>query len=97
QQPVPGSGASPMKTIEDRIVRVISRAAFVPEQALSPDANLGALGIGSLERIECVLALEDEFHVELAHLDLHALRTMRDVFDVVRKALAQVDEGAPGR
>jgi acyl carrier protein len=86
-----------MKTIDDRIVRVISRAADVPEQDLSPDANLAALGIGSLERIECVLALEDELHIDLAHLDLHALRTMRDVFDVVRKALADVEGRAPGR
>ena len=86
-----------MKTVEDRVVRVISRAAFVREQDLSPDANLAALGIGSLERIECVLALEDELQIELAHLDLHALRTMRDVFDVVQKALADVEGRAPGR
>lgn len=86
-----------MRTIEDRVVRVISRAAFVPEKDLLPNADLAALGIGSLERIECVLALEDELHVELAHLDLHALRTMREVFDVVRQALADAEGRAPGR
>lgn len=86
-----------MRTLEERVVRVISRAAFVPEQELSPDANLAALGIGSLERIECVLALEDELHVELPQINLQALRTMRDVVDVVRQALADAEGGAPGR
>ena len=86
-----------MKTIEDRVVFVISRAAFVPEKDLTPDANLAALGIGSLERIECVLALEDELHIELEHLNLQGLQTMRDVFDVVRQALAAAEGRASGR
>jgi acyl carrier protein len=67
---------------------VLSRTAMVPEDSVTPDASLTALDIKSLEQIECVLALEDEFHVELRQPDLRTLRTVQDVVDAVQRALA---------
>jgi acyl carrier protein len=74
--------------IETRVIRVLSRSAMMPEEKMTPDASLTALDIKSLEQIECVLALEDEFHVELHQPDLRTLRTVQDVIDAVQRALA---------
>lgn len=76
-----------MTTLETRVVGILSRTAMLPEETLTPDASLTALGIKSLEQIECVLALEDEFHVELDQPDLRKLRTVQDVVAAVRRAL----------
>lgn len=61
---------------------------MVPEEQVTPDAVLTALDIKSIEQIECILALEDEFHVELPPQDLRGLRTVQDVMDAVQRVLA---------
>lgn len=78
-----------MTAVETRVLRVLSRTAMVPEENLTPAASLTALDIKSLEQIECVLALEDEFHVELDQPDLRKLRTVQDVIDAVQRALGE--------
>ena len=75
-----------MSALDKRVVKLLSRSAMVSEEALRPDAELAALGMGSLEQIECVLALEDELQIELPIADLRKLRTVQDVIDVVRQA-----------
>jgi acyl carrier protein len=77
-----------MTAVETRVIRVLSRTAMVPEEKVTPDASLPAIDIGSLEQIECVLALEDEFRVELHEPDLRRLRTVQDIIDAVQRALA---------
>ena len=76
-----------MSTVETRILEVLSRTTMLPAEALERDKTLASLGIGSLEQIECVLALQDDLHVELQDTDLWKLRTVGDVFDAVQRAL----------
>lgn len=78
-----------MTAVETRVIRVLSRTAMVPQEKVTPGASLTALDIKSLEQIECVLALEDEFHVELDQPDLRTLRTVQDIIDAVQRALAE--------
>ena len=76
-------------TISDsRIVAILSRASMLPPEAFARDATLDSLGLGSLERIECVMELEDELQVELRDQDLWTLRTVGDVFDAIHRAVA---------
>jgi acyl carrier protein len=75
-----------MKNLEQRVTRLLGRSAMVPEQSVRPDMALEELGMGSLEQIECVMALEEELHVELPLADLRQLRTVQDVIDVVQQA-----------
>ena len=78
-----------MTAVERRVIRVLSRTAMVSEDHVTTAASLAALDIKSLEQIECVLALEDEFHVELHQPDLRKLRTVQDIIDAVNRALAE--------
>jgi acyl carrier protein len=77
-----------MMTVDKRVIVVLGRAADLRPESLARDAPLASLGIGSLERIECMLALEDELHVELPDVDLRALRTVQDLIDAVQQAVA---------
>lgn len=77
-----------MKTIEQRITEILSRVAMVPESRVTPDAELAALGMQSLDQIECVLSVEETFQVELPQADLWRIRTVQDVIDAVRGAMA---------
>jgi len=77
-----------MPTLEQRVTTILSRVAMVPEARVTPDAELAALGMQSLDQIECVLSVEEEFQVELPQGDLWRLRTVQDVIDAVRGARA---------
>jgi acyl carrier protein len=77
--------------VEARIVAVVSRAAMVPAAALEPGRTLVDLGVRSLEQIECVLALEDEFEVEVSEAHLRRAKTVQDLIDLVKTALADKD------
>lgn len=77
-----------MTTIAQRVVAALSRAADLPPKSFAVDTPLVSLGVGSLERLECMLALEDELQVELPEADLQTLRTVQDLIDAVQQAVA---------
>ena len=80
--------------LEARVVEILSRASMLPADAFAREKTLDSLGLGSLERIECIMELEDGLKVELSDQDLWKLRTVGDVFDAIRRA---VDEQNAGR
>jgi acyl carrier protein len=75
-------------SIESQITRIISRAAMVPEKTVEPATPLASLGIGSLEQMECLFAVEEELHVEIDPSGLWQARTVQDVIDAVTKAVS---------
>jgi acyl carrier protein len=76
-----------MNTVDARVMRIISRSAMVPLESVTPSTPLSSLGIGSLEQIECVFAVEEELKVELDQPELWHARTVQDVIDAVDKTL----------
>ena len=76
-----------MKSIEGKVAKIISRAAMIPESEVVPTAKLSALGVTSLDQVECVLAVEETFQVEIDQEKLWQLRTVQDVIDAVQNAL----------
>ena len=75
-------------SVGSRVIRIISRAAMVPEETVRPETPLAKLGIGSLEQIECVFAVEEELQLELDQPELWQARTVQDIIDAVTRALA---------
>ena len=78
-----------MAEVEGRVIAVLGRAALVPTPLLERHKPLRDLGIGSLEQIECILALEDEFEVELPDRNLRQLHTVQDLVDFVTAAVTE--------
>jgi acyl carrier protein len=76
-------------SLEQRIVKVIADATGVPVAEVIPQSELASLGMGSLERIECVLNIEEAFEIELDEADLRRFRTVQDVIDAVIRAGAR--------
>jgi acyl carrier protein len=71
--------------IEVKVKEMIGRAAGLPAEKIAADANLADLDMESLEKLECVLSLEDALHVEIKEDDLWRLKTVQDVIDAVRR------------
>jgi len=77
-----------MKAVEKEVRRILSRVVMVPEASLTPEAELAELGVNSLDHIECVMALEEIFQLELEDADISRLRTVQDIIDAVGRAQA---------
>jgi len=77
-----------MKSIEKEIARIISRAAMIPETEVRPDSNLSELGVDSLDQVECVIAVEEAFQIEVDPQARWRLRTVQDVIETVQTAKA---------
>lgn len=77
-----------MKNAQEKIAKIIGKAAMIDPSKVRPESKLDELGIDSLGRIECVFSIEDAFKVELREADLWKLRTVQDVVDSVQQALA---------
>ncbi len=73
--------------VEDKVTELISRASGVPAADIKPEAKLSDLDMESLEKLECVLSLEDALQVEIKEDDLWRLKTVQDVIDAVRRVM----------
>ena len=60
----------------------------VEESAVVPEANFGDdLDADSLDLVELVMALEEEFNVEVPEEELEGVETVQQAFDIVTKKL----------
>jgi acyl carrier protein len=77
-----------MKDLQAQTVEIISRAAMVDPSRILPETSFAELGVDSLAQIECVFSLEEAFQIEIAEEELWQLRTVRDLFNAVSRAVA---------
>ncbi len=54
-----------MEDITKTVIQIISRELKIPEERLSPDTALQDLGVESLDLIEIIFALEEEFDISI--------------------------------
>jgi acyl carrier protein len=71
--------------VENVVIELISRSSGMPISDIRRDAKLSDLEMESLERLECVLSLEEALEVEIKEDDLWHLKTVQDVIDAVRR------------
>lgn len=72
----------------EKIKQVIARVAMMPVSEVTESATISHLGISSFDRIECVLALEEAFQIELPQEVLENARTVADLKSAVEAALS---------
>jgi acyl carrier protein len=71
--------------VEDKVRELIGRASGLPAADIKPEAKLTDLEMESLEKLECVLSLEDALKVEIKEEDLWRLKTVQDVIEAFRR------------
>lgn len=75
-----------MATVEERIVPIIRDHLGVEESTIKPDAKLeDDLGADSLDQVELLMAVEEEFGMDISDEDVWAMKTVKDVIDYVEK------------
>uniref|UniRef100_A0A0N5AAD9 Acyl carrier protein n=1 Tax=Syphacia muris TaxID=451379 RepID=A0A0N5AAD9_9BILA len=80
------SGKPPLtlKTVEERVLLVLSLYDKIDQKKLTLDSHFtNDLGLDSLDHVEVIMAIEDEFGFEIPDGDADNLKTPRDIFKYV--------------
>ncbi len=73
------------KTTEQRITEVIVDQLGVNEENVVPAADLiSDLGADSLDQVELVMAIEEEFDIEIEDSEAEAAKTVQGIIDLVK-------------
>lgn len=71
-------------SVTDKMIDIISEQLSVPKDKVVPQASfVDDLGADSLDLVELVMAMEEEFGMEIADEDAEKLVTVQDAIDFV--------------
>jgi len=76
-----------MASIDERVKQIVAEQLGVDEDQVTPDAAfMDDLGADSLDTVELVMALEEEFDVEISDEDAEKIQKVKDAVDYISNA-----------
>ena len=73
-----------MEPVADRVKKIIVEQLGVDEEEVTPDASfVDDLGADSLDTVELVMALEEEFETEIPDEDAEKITTVQQAIDYI--------------
>jgi acyl carrier protein len=77
-----------MSTIEERVKKIVVEQLGVKEEEVTGDASfVDDLGADSLDTVELVMALEEEFETEIPDEDAEKITTVKQATDYITEHL----------
>ena len=79
-------------SIEERVVEIVMEQLDVTIEECVPEASfMDDLGADSLDIVELIMAMEENFGIEISDDELGTLRTIQDVIDFINKKRGMVN------
>lgn len=76
-------------TIEEKVIEVIMEQLEVSREECTLDASfIEDLGADSLDLVELIMELEENFGIRIADEELEKIRTIQDIIDFIKKKTA---------
>lgn len=77
-----------MSSIEERVSKIVVEQLGVKEEDVKPEASfVDDLGADSLDTVELVMALEEEFECEIPDEEAEKLTTVQEAIDYIKAHL----------
>jgi acyl carrier protein len=74
-----------MAEVDGKVKKIIAEQLGVPESDVKPEASfVNDLGADSLDTVELVMALEEEFGVEIPDEDAEKIATVQNAIDYIK-------------
>jgi len=77
-----------------RVLKVIATSKRIPLETVTIDSEFQQLGIDSMDAVEILFALENEFDISIPDDDVRTVRNVRDMCAGVEKLVAAKGAGA---
>ncbi len=79
-----------MADIEDRVKKIIAEQLMVEEDEITDDASfVDTLGADSLDTVEMIMEIEDEFGIEIPDEDAEKLLTVGEAIEYVKRKVEE--------
>jgi len=79
-----------MSSIEERVKKIVIEQLGVKEEDITPEASfVDDLGADSLDTVELVMALEEEFECDIPDEEAEKITTVQQAIDYVQSHLNQ--------
>jgi acyl carrier protein len=74
-------------SVEDKIKRIIAEQLGVDEEDVKPEASfVNDLGADSLDLVELIMAMEEEFDLKIEDEEAEKIKTVQDVIAFISNA-----------
>jgi acyl carrier protein len=80
--------------LTERVRGIIATAQHLPQERVTADSTFEELGIDSLDGINILFAVENEFNINIPDDAAQNIRSVRDVVDGISK-LIESGQGGP--
>ena len=72
-------------SVEEKVIEIIIDQLGVDEKQVNPEASfIDDLGADSLDTVELVMALEEEFDIEIPDEDAEKISTVQNAVDYIK-------------
>ncbi|MBW2598645.1 MAG: acyl carrier protein [Deltaproteobacteria bacterium] len=76
--------------VDEKVKEVIIEQLNITEEECVPDASfIDDLGADSLDIVELIMAMEDNFSIDISDDDLMKIRTVQDIVDYIKERMSQ--------
>ncbi len=75
-----------MSNIDEKMMEIIAKQLSVPKEKIVPEASfVDDLGADSLDLVELVMAMEEEYGIEIADEDAEKMQTVQDAINYIKE------------
>jgi acyl carrier protein len=78
-----------------RVLKVIATSKRIPLETVSVDSEFQQLGIDSMDAVEILFAMENEFDISISDEEARKVRTVRQMCEGVDRLVAAKAAGSP--
>jgi acyl carrier protein len=75
------------ESVFEKIATLLSRKKGVNKELITLDSSFEELGLDSLDSIELIADMEEEFNVTIPNIELQEIKTIRNAVNGLSKAL----------
>ena len=73
--------------IIDTVNAIIGEKAEYAAEYIEPDDAVDEIGLSSMQCIEALVKIEDEFVINIPGIELLGINTMQDIYDIVERKI----------
>jgi len=86
---------APTDDLAPHVIRIIAQTQRIPQESISLDSTFEELKIDSLDGINIVFALENEFGINIPDEGVQNMRSIRETVEGVRRLIAEQKQAVP--